>query len=239
MTARDPRNEGFFLRPQRALAAGVALLSLFAMMALVVPVRPLAFEQRWSDWMSEIHAVVPGDVALAFNDLGRGLGLAVVLAPIAVVLIATRRWWALVAFAATESGTQLVSAVVKATVDRPRPPDGLIHPAGASFPSGHTAFAAATCIAVVLLFTIAGMQRRLWSGVALAGIAGMAWSRTYLQVHWPLDVLAGSVLGISIALMAFAVVQLLVANSTMRRGGALERSLSAWCGRAARRRRRA
>jgi membrane-associated phospholipid phosphatase len=35
----------------------------------------------------------------------------------------------------------------------------------------------------------------------------MAWSRTYLQVHWLSDVAGGSMLGIGVALVVFAEVQ--------------------------------
>jgi membrane-associated phospholipid phosphatase len=40
--------------------------------------------------------------------------------------------------------------------------------------------------------------------------AGMAWSRTYLQVHWLSDVFAGSVLGIAVTLGSFAAAQILL-----------------------------
>jgi undecaprenyl-diphosphatase len=40
-----------------------------------------------------------------------------------------------------------------------------------------------------------------WWTLAALGIVGMAWSRTYLQVHWLSDVVAGSLLGIGIALL--------------------------------------
>ncbi len=39
------------------------------------------------------------------------------------------------------------------------------------------------------------------------GIAGMAWSRTYLQVHWLSDVTAGAMLGVGVALLVFGAVQ--------------------------------
>ena len=93
--------------------------------------------------------------------------------------------------------------MLKHLVQRPRPPDGLVHPTGASFPSGHAAYAGVTCIALMLLFTAPGSRRVLWWTVAALGIAGMAWSRTYLQVHWLSDVVAGSLLGVGVSLLVF------------------------------------
>jgi membrane-associated phospholipid phosphatase len=191
------------------LALGAGFLALFVLLALLVPAQPLAVEQRWADWMQEIQTPLLHHVALIFNYLGRGLGRALVIVGIGVVLLVARRWWALLAYALTEAVTPLLSSTVKALVDRARPPDGLVHPAGASFPSGHAAFAGATCVAAVLLFTTAGGRRWLWWTLAAAGIVGMAWSRTYLQVHWLLDVIAGSLLGAGVALLVFAAFQLL------------------------------
>ena len=204
------RHERFFLRPQRAMSVGAGFLALFVVLALLVPAQPLAVEQRWADWMREIQTPLLEHVALIFNYLGRGLGRALLLAGIGIVLIVARRWWALLAYAVTEALAPLLSSVVKALVDRPRPPDGLVHPTGASFPSGHATFAGATCVAAVLLFTKVGGRRRLWWWLATAGIAGMAWSRTYLQVHWLLDVVAGSLLGAGVALVVFGALQLLL-----------------------------
>jgi membrane-associated phospholipid phosphatase len=202
------RGERYFAHPRRALWLGAALLVLVALIAVLVPAKPLALERSWLEAMHDIQTAGLKNLALVFNWLGRGIGRALSIAAIGIVLLVARRWLGLLAFAVTETLTPLCSSLLKAQVDRPRPPDGLIHPpAGASFPSGHAAYAGATCVALVLLFTALGPRRRLWWSIAALGIAGMAWSRTYLQVHWLIDVIAGSLLGIGVALVTFAAVQ--------------------------------
>ena len=116
------RRERFLLRPRRALSLGAGFLALFVALALLVPAQPLAVEQHWADWMREIQTPLLEHVALIFNYLGRGLGRALVLVGIGVVLIAAKRWWALLAYAITEALTPLLSSVIKALVDRPRRP---------------------------------------------------------------------------------------------------------------------
>src|SRR5262249_38706557 len=159
----------------------------------------------WSEAMKDIQAPTLKDLALLFNALGRGLGTALALAVVGLVLLAARRWVALIAFAVVESLTPLISSLLKVIIDRPRPSDALVHPAGASFPSGHAAYAAATSVALVVLFTVPGRRRPLWWAAAGAVTAVMAWSRTYLQVHWLSDVIAGSLLGAGVSLVVFAV----------------------------------
>jgi membrane-associated phospholipid phosphatase len=149
------------------------------------------------------------DIALVFNALGRGVGRALLISAPAAVLFVARRRWSLAAFALTEALTPLISSITKALVDRPRPPVPLVHPSGASFPSGHSAFAGATAVAVILLFTHVGPRRRMWWSLAVFVTAGMAWSRTYLHAHWLLDVTAGSILGVGVALIVFGGVQVL------------------------------
>ncbi len=202
-----PWSERYFRRTGATLALGAGLLCLFVLLALLVPAKPLAAEQHWQEWMHDVQTPFLEHVALVFNYLGRGIGLVIVFTPVGLVLIFAKRWFALLTFALTEALTALTSSVTKAVIGRERPPFGLVHPASSSFPSGHTAFAGATSVALVVLFTSVGRRRRLWWSLALLGTAGMAWSRTYLQVHWLLDVLAGALLGVGIALTVFAVSQ--------------------------------
>ena len=201
--------ERFLARPTVAFCAGVSLLGAVLLMALVVPAEPLGVDQRWSEAMLDIRTPPLTDVALVFNWLGRGLGWVLSLTAVGILLSARRRWVAVLVFGVAEAVTPLSSTTLKILVGRPRPPDGLVHPVGSSFPSGHAAYAGATCVALVLLFTVPGPQRRWWWPLAALGVLGMAWSRTYLQVHWLSDVIAGSLLGAGIAFTTFASLRLM------------------------------
>ena len=183
------------------------MLALVVLIAILVPAGPLGLDRSWSEAMHHLETPLLTDLALVFNWLGRGLGRAIALTLVGLLLLRRRRWLALVAFAVAESLAPLLSTLLKVLVDRARPPDGLVHPVGASFPSGHATYAGATCVALVLLFTTPGARRRWWWALASLGVVGMAWSRTYLQVHWLTDVIAGALLGSGISLLVFAIAQ--------------------------------
>lgn len=204
--------------PVPLLALALALLLTFAVTALLVPQHPLPVERQWNEWMLEIQSPFLTHLAKVFNALGRGVIRATLIALPGIALLLAKRWRAFVVFVVIEGAAPLVSSLTKALVDRPRPANGLVHPAGASFPSGHAAFAAATSVAIVVLFTHNGRRRRVWWTVAALMIATMAWSRTYLQVHWLLDVIAGSILGIGIALAAFGGAAAVMATRNSLRG---------------------
>jgi undecaprenyl-diphosphatase len=105
----------------------------------------------------------------------------------------------LVAAASVGIGS-LVVAMVKESVDRPRPEhaDPAINaavatPESPSFPSGHTATAFAAAAVVGAFY-----PRLRWPLYSLAALVGL--SRIYLGVHFTLDVVAGAILGLTIGL---------------------------------------
>ena len=217
--------ESFLAHPAQALRAAGAMLAIVALIAILVPAGPLGLDRGWSEAMRHLETPLLTHLALVFNWLGRGFGRAITLALVGLLLVRRRRWLALVAFAFAESLAPLLSALLKLLVDRTRPPDGLVHPVGASFPSGHATYAGATSVALVLLFTTAGTRRRWWWALASLGVVGMAWSRTYLQVHWITDVIAGALLGSGVSLLLFAIAQ--VRESGLVMNGVLSRRSTA------------
>ncbi|HEY4728444.1 MAG TPA: phosphatase PAP2 family protein, partial [Actinomycetes bacterium] len=95
-------------------------------------------------------------------------------------------------------GQNLIANLVKVLVDRERPPvPHLAASSGFSFPSGHTAAAAATWAAVALVLGRGRPLRvkaLLATGAALLTVA-VAASRVLLGVHWLTDVIGGAALG--------------------------------------------
>src|SRR5580765_8221128 len=199
--------ESFLAHPAQTLWAASGMFAIVVLIAILVPAGPLGLDRSWSEAMDHLQTPLLTDLALVFNWVGRGAGRAIALMLVGLLLLRRRRWLALVAFAVAESLAPLLSTLLKVLVDRSRPPDQLVHPFGASFPSGHATYAGATCVALVLLFTTPGTHRRWWWALASLGVVGMAWSRTYLQVHWLTDVIAGALLGSGISLLVFAIAQ--------------------------------
>lgn len=99
-------------------------------------------------------------------------------------------------------GAALVVLVLKNLFLRARPElfSSLISmPPDAAFPSGHAAQMASLAAAIWL---VAPVRWRLPLGLVLLALSfAVGWSRIYLQVHWPSDVLGGWVIGVLAAVL--------------------------------------
>ena len=133
--------------------------------------------------------------------IGTPVGLAVILLPVAAVLVMRGRWrWAAyLAFTTIVGG--LLNLQIKAYFARARPDlaEALRHASGYSFPSGH-AMGATICFGALayLAFRILPNWRYRAAALAFACtmILAIASSRIYLGVHWISDVGAGLAAGL-------------------------------------------
>jgi undecaprenyl-diphosphatase len=154
-----------------------------------------------------------------FEALSYAGRLGLVWVAIALVLCALYRRWGLLGLTIIAVALADWSAMgLKALFDRPRPPlryaepEPLVRtPHDGSFPSGHaaTSFAAAT----IMSFAFPRLAPFLFVLAAL-----VAWSRVYVGVHYPLDIIGGALLGILVALA----VRALVVRRARRTAGAQE-----------------
>lgn len=138
-----------------------------------------------------------GDLIIpVWSSLGNAGILWIVTALILLCFRKTRRAGAL-ALGGMLINLLVVNGIIKHLAARPRPwlvVDGLVNLLDEkdpnSFPSGHTsaafAFAAAMCF---------HLDAKWAKFLAVAAAAFMGWSRLYVAVHFPSDVLAGAIIG--------------------------------------------
>ncbi|WP_051209299.1 phosphatase PAP2 family protein [Propionicicella superfundia] len=141
-----------------------------------------------------LDAVAVG-VDVAFGPLGAVALILLVVVRVAVRGRSVRRGLAVATWIAVPWA---VAEAVKLVVRRPRPGSlfasgPVATPESFSFPSGHTAFAAALCCAVILALA-PGRTRRVAIVVGVVIVLVTAWSRVRLGVHYPSDVVASMLL---------------------------------------------
>jgi undecaprenyl-diphosphatase len=124
-----------------------------------------------------------------------------------VLAILWRRGSLLIAVAIADIVANTLASLLKAATQVERPPLRYANPktlvsvpGGSSFPSGHTATSFA-CATVLSYFV-----PRAAPAFYLLALA-IGFSRIYVGVHWPLDVLGGAVLGIAVGVAVTALLR--------------------------------
>jgi len=195
------------MRPERLpLAFGLVIAALcwFAFFGVVedyVEGDPLIqADLRIISFVRTLREPVFNQVMLFLTYLGNWQVITAGAVVFALLMYLSRRWWWLSAFAASILGEQLLSQVTKFTFhrERPNPDNALLPAAGSSFPSGH-ALVAFAFYGFIACYAVS--QSRSWRArtLIIAGIVpvilGIGFSRIYLGVHWPSDVIASFALG--------------------------------------------
>lgn len=155
------------------------------------------------------------------------LGSAAVLVPITLLACA----WLLLrrepagagALALSGLGAYLINTGLKHLFDRVRPDavPHLVEVMSPSFPSGHAMASSSSYLAVALLLVHPGTpmaQRRLLVGAALLVALVVGFSRVYLGVHYPTDVVAGWAAGAAWTLLCVSAAHHLAGRSAVADG---------------------
>lgn len=170
-----------------------------------------------------LDAVMP-----AVTDFRRSRWLLILVWALLVIFGRQKgRYAALVLIPLIAASDQIAASLIKPLVERMRPcevlggvhlwygPEGWIttpaevarsYKSSWSFPSNH-----ATNITAGMLFLGLVWRRALPALLAVAVL--VSWSRIYIGVHWPLDVLAGMAIGAGLAWLAWIVFRRLYPNA--------------------------
>ncbi|MDR3067006.1 MAG: phosphatase PAP2 family protein [Comamonas sp.] len=196
------------LRPGGNWLLAVAGLAATALALLVVGVQQSQSLQPPQGLMAldlKLQNAVSAGLPPSLQPLVRGwtmLGDLRVMGLLSLVvglwLLWRRQGLQLLGWVVAVAGTGLWVRFIKVSMQRERPLDGLVHEAGFSFPSGHSAGTAA--IFGMLAWLLARRLPPRWRGGVLAVAAllalGTGLSRVLLSVHHASDVLAGLCLGL-------------------------------------------
>lgn len=179
------------------LAAAVALA--FGWVARGVP------GQEWREWdqavlLGQYASASPerDQLARALTWLGDAWGSALLVLGCAAGFLWRKHYLTAATFAAVVGGVLLLEVILKPAFGNARPElfPRTVEASGYSFPSGHALRGVGVFGFLAAVAAARGWGRRQYGwwlvSVICAGLAvGVCWSRVYLGVHWPTDVIAG------------------------------------------------
>jgi membrane-associated phospholipid phosphatase len=191
--------------PWLLAVVGVIALGVFAVLTVVVTTSPtLAPDSRAFVLVDDLRAPWLDQAARIVT----ALGLIAIVGPVlllAAALLIRRRHRARAAALGAGAALAWISVwIVKAAVDRARPPAPLVHTSGQSYPSAHAAnsigWLALAIALTVVIRTRAGRTAAVAAGSLLAALVGL--SRIYLRAHYASDVVAGEALAVPMYTLA-------------------------------------
>lgn len=148
------------------------------------------------------------DIFMSFITKLGSAGIVWIILTIVLLLIPTKRKSGIILAVALCVDLILCNGILKNLFGRIRPCDVntsiqllVARPQDFSFPSGHTA----SCFAAVGALYLAG-ERKMWKPALLLSIL-IAFSRLYLYVHYPTDILGGIFVGLAAGYIGYWLVE--------------------------------
>lgn len=194
------------------IGAVVGVVATVAFMLLAEAVRgglTQSFDMRVLEWLAAHRTPLLDLAMLQITTAGSGVPLIIIVVIVGVFLWLSRHHWSVYFLLLGNIGGQVLNRLLKAHFARPRPAAVLWeqHVSTFSFPSGHAMSSFITFGIIAYLVANAvqtrALKRFVWITAALLiGLVGF--SRMYLGVHYPSDVLAGFLAGLAWILVVAA-----------------------------------
>ena len=185
-----------------ALIAVLGTLAFAQLGDVVRQGRTQAFDTAVLRWIGERHTPFFTTIMNEITPLGTGVVVLMVVGVAAAFLWRTEHKHSARLLLAATAGSILLNNVLKLYFDRPRPEvfERLTHAASSSFPSGHAM--SATVVYGTVGYLLARLQKSAWARTvtllfAITMIVLICFTRLYLGVHYPSDVLAGIIIGLA------------------------------------------
>ncbi len=193
---RQPESASLLVFASALLAASVGLF--WTLSSVVSHGEPLSFDLQLHQWMFSLRHPLADPIMATLSALGRwqvwGPSAAVVLS----FLVWRKRYLAAVHWVASIAFGLILVSLLGALIDAPRPPETSLV-AGFGFPSMDVSMSTVVYgfFAVLLAREVRG-RRAVWPYVAATLMATVvALTQLYFGAHWPSDILAGLMLGMT------------------------------------------
>lgn len=156
----------------------------------------MVMEFKFLDFLQTLHFPVMDKMMCFVSKIGN-VGMIWILLAVVLFLFPKTRKSALILITALVVDVILCNGILKNLIGRIRPCDVntavmllIPRPSDFSFPSGHTAASFAAVTSLLL-----AREKMLWKPALLLAVL-IAFSRMYLYVHYPTDILGGILVGV-------------------------------------------
>lgn len=195
----DPAHTARRRRLAWLLGGVIVPLALFFMLAKDIgEAQMTAFDESVLRAVAQLHSAAATTVMLAVTSLGGFLGVAPLSLALAVVLVAQRRRRDASFVLIVVGGAGILQYAAKMAFVRPRPSVflALVDVSTTSYPSGHAMISASMGLTLAV---VCWNTRWRWPAIAAGAAFALAvsFSRLYLGVHYPSDLLAGWCLAVA------------------------------------------
>jgi undecaprenyl-diphosphatase len=222
-TPRSRRSYLELLRARWALMASLGLLAVGTFLKLTSELTEGELDAFDRELLSRVIAMrtpALNGAAVDITALGSVTVVTLVVIIAGVSFALGRHWGSVAQLLIASIGGGLTSDLLKPMLERERPAElgRLVHVASYSYPSGHSLASASVYLTLAILVArhvSRSDAQRLVIVAALFLAIAVGFSRAYIGVHYPSDILAGFLLGSGWALLVSAVFSYLRGRGTL------------------------